>query len=289
MSFPLEPGRQPVRVVVLAAQRKGTLDPLAEAAGVSHKCLVPIAGQALIGHVVQALLAHPAVAKIVISVEEDAFGLVRNLLHFPDDAMARVHFVTARDNLADSVIAAVEDHAGPIIVTTADNVLLKSSSLDAMLRSLTANDAAVAMAPRDAVLAAHPLGQRRFYRFACGEYSNCNLYGLSSRSALSATETFRSGGQFAKKVWRIVSVFGLVNLIMLRFRLFSLEGAMKRISRRLGKRIAPVVLSEGDQAIDVDNARTFAIAEEILSRRGTVGQLPVQHASRSLGREVLAG
>ena len=41
--------------IVLAAQRAGRLDPLAERAGVSHKCLVPIGGVPLITHVLTTL------------------------------------------------------------------------------------------------------------------------------------------------------------------------------------------------------------------------------------------
>ena len=38
-------------VLVLAAQRAGVVNPLAERAGVSHKCIVPICGKPLIVHV----------------------------------------------------------------------------------------------------------------------------------------------------------------------------------------------------------------------------------------------
>lgn len=266
MSLPPEPWRLPLLVVVLAAQRKGVIDPLAERAGVSHKCLVPIGGRPLIAHVVQTLLRHTAVARIAISVEDDAFAAVRAVLPSKNDARDRIEYSAARDNIADSVREAIGSHPGPIVITTADNILLTCASIDAVLAGLKCSEAVVAMASREVVLAAHALGQRRFYRFRGGEFSNCNLYGLSSRSALSAAEAFRSGGQFAKKAWQIVNTFGLLNLVLLRLRVVSLEGAMRRISSRLGVRIAPVVLFDGTQAIDVDNERTFAIAEEIVVR-----------------------
>ena len=60
-------------------------------------------------------------------------------------------------------------------------------------------DVALAMSTRAAVMAAHPDGQRRFYQFADDQYSNCNLYGFSGARAFAAAESFRSGGQFAKK------------------------------------------------------------------------------------------
>ena len=60
----------------------------------------------------------------------------------------------------------------------------------------------VALARKEDVLSAHPQGQRRFYRFRDGAFSNCNLYGLSRRG-LALAETFREGGQFAKNPMRI--------------------------------------------------------------------------------------
>lgn len=264
MSLPPEPWSMPVRVVILAGQRRGVAEPLAERAGVSHKCLVPIAGQPLLMHVVRTARGHPSVSSVVVSIEEKGFAGVRKALGAASQA---VELVAAADNIADSVNAAAENHPGPIIVTTADNVLLRPDSLDAVLTGLKGSDAIVAMAPREAVLAAHPVGQRRFYEFSDGGYSNCNLYGLNSRSALAAAESFRSGGQFAKNVWRIAKTFGLINLLLLRFRLVSLDRAFRRISKRIGLRVSPIVLLDGSQAIDVDNGRTFAIAEDILRNR----------------------
>ena len=58
-------------VVVLAAQRTGVVNPLAERAGVSHKCLAPIAGKPLIVHVMDLIAQCPEVAKVRVMVEPD--------------------------------------------------------------------------------------------------------------------------------------------------------------------------------------------------------------------------
>lgn len=255
-----------LRVIVLAAQRKGTVNPLAERFAVSHKCLIPLREQPLISHVVNTLVCHPGVGSIAISVEEDAFPALRQALAGIGTG-ARIDFVPAADNLADSVLAAAKGHNGPMIITTADNALLAHGSLDAMRDTLGRTDVAVAMAPREAVLAVHPQGQRRFYRFRGGEFSNCNLYGMAHPKALRAAETFRGGGQFARNASRIIEAFGLSNLLLLRLRLVTLAQGLRRISRRLGLEIAPVILEDGSQAIDVDNDRTYRIVDELLAAR----------------------
>ncbi len=251
-------------VIVLAAQRAGRLDPLAAEAGVTHKCLVPIGGLPLLAHVLSALGEMDGIESVRISVEDGAADRLR-----PIAALSGlpVSFVPAADNIADSVYRAAEGTTGPVVVTTADNVLLTPAAVRQVMDAMAdGTDAVLALARREAVLAAHPQGQRRFYRFRDGEFSNCNLYGLSPRG-LTLAETFREGGQFKKNPMRIARAFGFLNLLRLRFAWVSLAGAMQRIGRRFGVRATAVVLADGAHAIDVDNKRTYNIAAELLDRR----------------------
>jgi GTP:adenosylcobinamide-phosphate guanylyltransferase len=251
-------------IVILAAQRNGLLDPLAAEAGVTHKCLVPIGGLPLLAHVLSALGDVGDIESIRISVEDGAAERLR-----PIAALSGlpISFVTAADNIADSVYRAAEGSTGPVIVTTADNVLLTPEAVRQVMDQLASgSDTVIALARKEAVLAAHPQGQRRFYKFKDGEYSNCNLYGLS-RAGLKLAETFREGGQFRKNPMRIARAFGFFNLLLLRFALVGLGGAMQRLSRRFKVGVEAVVLADGAHAIDVDNKRTYDIAAELLDRR----------------------
>jgi GTP:adenosylcobinamide-phosphate guanylyltransferase len=260
-------------VIILAAQRRNQVNELASAAGVSHKCLVPIAGQPLIRHVVEALADIPGLDLIRICVEETAFAAVRDVL--ADVSGCAIDFARAADNLADSVHSSMNGLGDTIVITTADHVLLLPSSVEALLDRLDAGaDAAVAFARQGAVLAAHPDGQRRFYRFADDSYSNCNLYGVAGRRGHGAIEIFRGGGQFAKNPRRIALQFGLFNLLLVRFALVSLSRACERISRQVGLRMEPVVLADGSQAIDVDNERTYRVAEQLLGQRKARRETP---------------
>jgi GTP:adenosylcobinamide-phosphate guanylyltransferase len=256
-----EPG---FTVIVLAAQRGGQLDPLAAEAGVTHKCLVPIAGRPLLAHVLAALSQVDGIESIRISVEPGADDSLRPIVA----ASGRpASFVAAADNIADSVYATMMGTDGPVVITTADNVLLTPAAVRQVMDRLAGgDDAVVALARKEAVLAAHPEGQRRFYKFRDGEFSNCNLYGLSQRG-LGLAETFREGGQFAKNPMRIARAFGFLNLILLRFGLVSLDKAMKRLGKRFRVRASAVVLADGAHAIDVDNRRTYDIAAALLDRR----------------------
>jgi GTP:adenosylcobinamide-phosphate guanylyltransferase len=254
--------------IILAGRRSDRPEPLAEAHGVSDKCLVAVGGEALIEHVVRALATSPRIDRMIVSINDP--GLLTGLpVCGPLIQSGRMLAVRARGNLADSVIEASRAVPLPALITTADNVLLTH---DAITRIMDATaragcDAAAAFARKEDILAAHPEGQRRFYEFRDGGYSNCNTYWVGNAAALKAVEIFRSGGQFAKNPLRIASAFGPLNLLHFRLGLGSLEESVGRISRRLGLTIAPVIMDDGSLAIDVDNERTHRVVEDLLRAR----------------------
>jgi GTP:adenosylcobinamide-phosphate guanylyltransferase len=254
--------------IVLAAQRGGRLDPLADRFGVSHKCLVPILGKPLLERVLRALADVPGLSRIHISIEKDSVDVARAVPGARGEFGVPVDFVPAAPTLTDSVYAAAHGIEEPVLVTTADNVLLSPAVAAEAVRLMHSGaEGVLVVATREAVLSAHPDGQRRFYKLRGGSYSNCNQYGINGQKALRCAETFRSGGQFAKNPKRLAETFGLLNLLLARFGLISIEGAAKRISKRFDARIEPLVVADGSQAIDVDNSRTYAVAEELLRRR----------------------
>ncbi|MBV9931047.1 MAG: nucleotidyltransferase family protein [Alphaproteobacteria bacterium] len=256
-------------ILVLAGRRSAVTDPLAAGAGVTHKAMVPVGGEAMVGRVLRiAADAFPS-ARLFVSV--DAAGAVAGepavarLL-----AAGRLEIVEAQANIVDSVLAASRRTGFPLLITTADNVLMTPEGMRSICEAGASGDAdaLVMMAERREILAAHPDGQRRFYAFRGGAYSNCNLFWLGSDKALEATDSFRLGGQFAKHKRRAVKALGLTTLFLYVSRLLTLEGMFRHLSRRFGVRIQPLVTPDGRLAIDVDNERTFRVAEELLARGG---------------------
>ena len=260
----------PVTVIILAGQRAGVVNPLARRAGVSHKCLAPIRGKALIAHVLDAVTNVAAVSEIRISVEPEAHAHVAALAAAYADCGIPIGLVANRPNIVDSVHAAAGASDGPFLITTADNVLLNRAGIEQVLAELTSVEGVLALARKENVLAAHPDGQRNFYRFRDDEYANCNIYGLASRQALEAgAEIFRGGGQFMKSVWRMVRAFGPFNILMLRLGAYDREEAMRRLGLRLGITIRATEFIDGSLAVDVDNERTYRVCEELLAKRET--------------------
>lgn len=262
-----------ITALVLAAQRNGEPGALADSFDVSHKCLVPIAGLPLIEHVLITLSECAAVRSIIVSID-DVTVLNGSALAVRLMDEGRLRIIQAEDNLAGSVVcaAAVVPH-WPLLITTADNVLLTEQAIMTMISEAGGADVAAAFARKHSVLAAHREGQRRFYEFSDDAYSNCNCYWIASQAALRAANIFREGGQFSKHPMRIVNAFGLTNLIRFRLGIGSLAEMFGRFSRRLGLKMQPVIFADGALAIDVDNERTFKVAESLLLER-QVRELP---------------
>jgi len=256
-------------ILVLAGRRSPATDPLAAAAGVTHKAMVPVGGEAMVGRVLR--IAEDAFpdAPLYVSVDDPA-AIAAEPTVARLAAAGRLRTLEAQPNIVDSVVAASRATGFPLLITTADNVLMTPEGMRAIaaLGDKGDADAIAMMAERADILAAHPDGQRRFYAFRGGAYSNCNLFWLGSDKALRATESFRLGGQFAKHKRRAVKALGLTTLFLFVTRLLTLEGMFRHFSRRFGVRIVPLVTPDGRLAIDVDNERTFRVAEELLARGG---------------------
>lgn len=261
-------------VIVLAAQRAGVVNPLAERAGVSHKCIVPIVGKPLIQYVFEILADTPGIDRVRVCVEPEMFEPVRALASGLAGENIPVEFIPAEPSITDSAYAAAEGLDGPFLITTADNVNMTAQAIaDTMGAILRGADVSIALTRREAVLAARgEVASAKTknvgpYKFADGRYSNCNMYGMAGTHVLKAAEMFREGGQFSKDRGRLIRAVGRINVVLVALRILSLGGAMKRLSKRLGVKVEAAVLADGSQAIDVDNFRTYDLAERILKQR----------------------
>lgn len=260
-------------IAILAAQRTGIVNPIAEAYGVSHKCLAPICGKPLISYVIEAAAGSRA-SLVRIAIEADGEAGVEPLLGPLREKNIPVEFIRSALTLTDSVHACAEGIDGPMILTTADNVNLSVEAIEQAAAALADGAEVIfSLASREAVLAARGevAGPHTAnvgpYKFRDGRFSNCNLYAFSGPKAIAAAGAFREGGQFSKQRGRLIRAVGLFNVGLYLAGFMTLAGAAKRLSKRFGLKIVPVVFADGAQAIDVDNERTYKISEQILLRR----------------------
>jgi GTP:adenosylcobinamide-phosphate guanylyltransferase len=255
----------------MAARRSAAEDPLDHRAKGGNKNFIDLCGKPMVCWVIESLLAAPAVADVVISVEDEA--LVDALDAFASArSTGRLRVVRSRTNIVDSLQVALAERRGdwrPVLVTSGDNPLLTPAMIEHFCQQMEVRQlqAAITMTPADLMRATYPQGQRRFYRFADGEYSNCNFYGIVAPEAMAAAEIFRGGGQFRKHAVRMIRAFGLTNVLLYRLGRLNLADFGVRLSRAFNVSLGFVSMPFAEACIDVDNERTYLIADEILQER----------------------
>lgn len=261
------PAYGPYHAVVLAAQRPGIINALANSYSVTHKCMINMAGRPLIDHVLQGLIDSPEIGYITISIDDlgalDAAPLVEQLAQ-----EGRLRIVLSGETLYESVRFALNSNDRfPAIITTADNVLLTPEMVGHFCAGLGTLDGAVALTSKETLALRYPTEQKKFHKFRDGEWSNCNLYAIQTPKALGAAETFKGGGQFAKSPRRALAAFGLVNTLIYRFSLLGREQALARLGRRFGINLGAVTMPFPESPVDVDNEASARIAREVLEAR----------------------
>lgn len=255
--------------LVLAAGR-GSDDPMARAHAVSHKCLIEVAGTTMLARVLATLRAHRSIARIAVSIENQ--GLLEQAIGpVPDDVI----FIASQSSAAASAAAALKSGllGFPVLLTTADHVLLDAAMLDHFVEHSTAGpaDLAVGLARAETILAAYPDTRRTFLRFGPDRVSGCNLYGLMSPRAERALAFWQGVERNRKRPWRLVAAFGVGPVLRYALGRIDLGTAFQVGSRRLGLEARPVIMPFAEAAIDVDKPADKVLCEAVLKSRGPAG------------------
>jgi GTP:adenosylcobinamide-phosphate guanylyltransferase len=256
---------RPCVALVLAGTRPGG-DPLARDAGVSHKALIEVGGRPMLSRVLAALDAVPAVTRIVVAIDHP--GLLEQL----PPCGKPVSIMPAASGPSASVAAALEREPLPLLVTTADHALLQASWVVEFLGAASVGDALeadalVALARREAVLARAPDTIRTWLRFADGDYSGCNLFLLRTPAAAGLVRLWQQVEAERKRPLALLQRLGIIYALRYRFGWLGLSQALDRLGHLAGARLAPVILSDGRAAIDVDKPADLALVRRLLPDR----------------------
>jgi GTP:adenosylcobinamide-phosphate guanylyltransferase len=249
---------QGLTALVLAGTRAGG-DPLAQAAGVSHKALIQIGGVAMLQRVLNALAATPAVARIVVAIDR---------LEVIDALPACGKPVTiqlAATGPSASVAQVLAMEGAPLLVTTADHALLRPEWVEEFLAACnSSDDVQLALARRDAVEAAVPHSQRTWLRFADGHYSGCNLFLLRTPAAQGVVALWQQLEADRKRPLAMMRRLGFLYALRYRFGMLRLDQALRRLGQLADARIAAVSLRDGLAAVDVDKMADLELVRALV-------------------------
>lgn len=248
--------------VLLAGSRPGR-DAFAERYGARFKALIPVAGEPMVRRPVCALLASPAIGRIVIlsQAHEQIVAVL------PEDA--RLQMRESSGTIAATLLELVRDESvhWPLLVTTADHALLDPAMVDEFCAGAKGSDIAIGVVERRALMRRLPATKRTWLKFRGGAYTGANLFALANPHVAPAIELWRSVEQDRKKGWRLISLLGPFVLVGTLFRLLSIDAVTSRVGRKLGLKVVAVPLSNPLAGVDVDKPEDHALAEAIIAGR----------------------
>ncbi|KEQ53630.1 nucleotidyltransferase family protein [Sphingobium chlorophenolicum] len=251
---------------ILLAGWRPVPDPLAVAAGVAAKPLAPVAGEAMINYPARTLLAHPAIGRVIVLTQAPEL--------FADDPATawlaehpKVRFEKSGGGIASSLTALLDraDLSFPLLMTTADHVLLNAAMLDQMAREASGADIAVAMVERATLLARYPGSRRTWLKFRDGWWSGANIFWFGSGKARPVIALWQEVEQDRKKGWKILSAFGPLTLLGAVLRIATLRGGIARVGRRFGLTARLVAMEKAEACIDADKPDDVVLIEAILA------------------------
>jgi GTP:adenosylcobinamide-phosphate guanylyltransferase len=254
--------------LVLAGSR-GAIDPVASAAGLPHKALVPVAGRPMLLRVLDTLRQCPEIRRIVLCLDD--LGIAGALPELAG-ALARGEMTTvaAAHSPAASVLAALErlPEPLPLLVVTADHPLLTPAMVRHFIGALGDADAAAAVAAESVIAPAYPETRRTYIRLKDGSYSGCNLFALTAADAAAVARFWMKVEKYRKQPWRFFAAAGPSALLSFLLGRLDLAAVVERLSAMLEVRLQVVTMPFAEAAIDVDKPSDLALAEKIIAQRG---------------------
>ena len=218
----------------------------------------------MIVRVLTSLNATRLVYGVAISIDDATV-----LTDLPEAAGATFHM--SQDSPAASVLDYFKVQAGevPVLVTTADQALLSPSMVEYFYRGAYYTDADIVVGVVTASLFRqhYPQSRRTFLSLADESFCGTNLFLLRTPQAANAVRFWMRAGQFRKRPWRLVSEFGLGNLLRFLFRRLDRQTAITRASQVLEAQVGIVEMPFAEAAIDVDTPQDLVMVEQILAAR----------------------
>jgi GTP:adenosylcobinamide-phosphate guanylyltransferase len=251
---------------VLAGKR-GPTDPLAQAAGTSHRALVAVGGMSMVERVVETL-GSAGIARVTVSIDDpDVLAGLPRLRPLLERGSLVVR--ESRESPAASVADFLADRSAaalPCLVTTADHPLLTAAMLERFWTDAAASgaDLAVGVVPEPVFRARYPGMRRTFVRLRDDAFSGANLFAFLQPPAAAVADFWRRMERHRKNPWRMARVFGIGSLAKFAAGRLTVGDALERVRRLAGARVALVRLPFAEAAVDVDREADLQLARSLL-------------------------
>ncbi|GBR10102.1 nucleotidyltransferase family protein [Gluconobacter frateurii] len=247
-------------VLVLAGSRDGEQDVLAQLGKVSHKALLPVRGEPMLGRVLRTLAVTPGLGPVTISIE--APDRIR-------DIAGTAEILKAASSPSESVAEALTHIGTPCLVTTADHALLRPEWITEFLGKTRDCDLAVGVALKATVERDVPNTKRTYIRLSDMSFSGCNLFWMGTPRAEAVVELWKRLQKDRKRPLKMARTLGFGTLLRALLGRLDSNALCQRIETLTGARVRLIPLSDGQAAVDVDKPADLTLAEELLAQRSS--------------------
>lgn len=248
-----------INVLILAGSRAGRVDPMAQAAGISHKALLPVCGTPMISRVIAALQSVEGIGQIAICIERPDVleGIVP----------AGVTFIPPAAGPSASVMKALDTLGTPLLVTTADHALLEPGWVRSFVQAAqkSGSDVAAAVAMEESIMRDVPGTKRTMIRLADGAFSGCNMFLFRTPAAAGVIRLWQKLEAERKHPFRMARILGPGVLLRFVFRRLTRADVCRRIGQLAHARVALIPLADGRAAVDVDKPADLELVTHLLS------------------------
>ncbi|RBM09126.1 nucleotidyltransferase family protein [Novacetimonas cocois] len=247
-------------VLILAGSRRGVRDPMAQAAGISHKALLPVCGRPMITRVCDALMQVPGLGKIVVCIDDP--DVLRGAVP------PSVTFIPEAAGPSASVMNALATLGAPLLVTTADHALLRPEWVESFIADSTRAqcDMSAGIALEGAIARDVPDTKRTMIRLADGAFSGCNLFFLRTPAAMSVLKLWQRLENDRKHPLRMARLLGPGILLRFVLRRLTRAALCRRIGRLTGARVGLIPIDDGRAAVDVDKPADLELVTRLIGR-----------------------
>lgn len=253
--------RDTINALILAGSRQGQQDPLAYYAHVSHKAIIPIFGRPMIEYVVQALAKTEIVETIAVSIEDPSL-LQGKLPKY-------IEYLPTAPGPSSSIILAIQQLGTPLLVTTADNPLIKPEWLNYFIAEAEKAqcDVAIGIALKEQIENDVPNTKRTYINLADGSFSGCNLFLFRTPSAIQLLKFWQKLEQYRKKPIKMGFLLGYKIILLYLLRRLTRTMLSKRIHKLTKVKTHFVLMPWGQASVDVDKIDDLKMVNILMENR----------------------
>ncbi len=256
-----------IGAVIIAGGDPGARDALLDYTGVPKKAMIPIAGKAMVHHVVEALAGCSLIQRIVVVGLEPTEG-VRFAVpvdYVADQGQMLENALTGMEHLI-----AVEPGVEQIVFSAADIPLITAEIVGWFVETCLGMQADIfySIVERSVMEKRFPSSGRSFRTLRDGSFAGGDLY-MVSREAMTANLDFiRKALASRKSMWGLVRLLGFMTLFRFATRRLTLAQVEQRASKILGYSGKAVIAPYAELAMDVDKPHQLDLVRTEFQRAG---------------------